>query len=64
MTPVGLDEALSASDGAYLFGAIAALLSGAVTLGLRPRALPAGRPAPEPPARSGTPAILTANETQ
>ena len=46
--PVGLDEALSASDGAYLFGAIAALASGAVTLGLRPLALRAPRPAPEP----------------
>jgi EmrB/QacA subfamily drug resistance transporter len=34
--PASLPEALSASDGAYLFAAIAALLSGAVTLALRP----------------------------
>jgi EmrB/QacA subfamily drug resistance transporter len=34
--PQTLPEALSASDGAYLFAAIAALLSGAVTLALRP----------------------------
>src|SRR4051794_6107616 len=64
--PVGLDEALSASDGAYLFGAIAALLSGAVTLGLRPaiqgkEAIAA--PSPEP-AQSGAAAILTAGETR
>jgi EmrB/QacA subfamily drug resistance transporter len=38
--PANLDEALSASDAAYLFGAIAALLSGAVTLGLRPQRAP------------------------
>ena len=34
--PASLPEALSASDGAYLFAAIAALLSGAVTMTLRP----------------------------
>jgi EmrB/QacA subfamily drug resistance transporter len=34
--PVGLRDALSVSDGAYLFAVIAALLSGAVTLALRP----------------------------
>jgi NTE family protein len=45
--PQTLPEALSASDGAYLFAAIAALLSGAVTLGLRP--LPyAGSPSRTP----------------
>ena len=35
--PASLGEALDVSDQAYLFGAIAALLSGAVTLGLRRR---------------------------
>jgi hypothetical protein len=34
--PSTLADALSVSDGAYLFAVIAALLSGAVTLGLRP----------------------------
>jgi len=34
--PIGLAEALSASDGAYLFAIVAALLSGAVTLALGP----------------------------
>ena len=34
--PVSLVDALSVSDGAYLFAVIAALLSGAVTLTLRP----------------------------
>jgi NTE family protein len=62
--PVGLDEALSASDGAYLFGAIAALLSGAVTLRLRPLAVGAEQPSPEPQARDRAPAILTADEMQ
>jgi EmrB/QacA subfamily drug resistance transporter len=60
--PVGLDEALSASDGAYLFGAIAALLSGAVTLGLRP--VERLKTVREPQAPTGATAILTANETQ
>lgn len=60
--PVGLQEALSASDNAYLFGAIAALLSGAVTLSLRPVKL--SKAAPEPQTRSGATAILTVNETQ
>jgi EmrB/QacA subfamily drug resistance transporter len=36
--PVGLAEALSVSDSAYLFAAIAGLASGAVTLVLRPAA--------------------------
>ncbi len=34
--PLSLPEALSASDGAYLFAAIASLLAGAVTLALAP----------------------------
>jgi NTE family protein len=34
--PASLPEALSASDGAYLFAAIASLVAGAVVLGLRP----------------------------
>ncbi len=34
--PATLPEALSVSDGAYLFAAIAALVAGAVTLALRP----------------------------
>ncbi len=39
--PVGLREALSVSDDAYLFAVVAALLSGAVTLALRPAPAPA-----------------------
>ena len=39
--PRTLPEALAVSDGAYLFAAIAALLSGAVTLSLRPLSTPA-----------------------
>jgi EmrB/QacA subfamily drug resistance transporter len=63
--PVGLQAALSASDGAYLFGVIAALLSGAVTLGLRPVKLSSELEAPaEPQERSGATAILTVNQTQ
>jgi MFS family permease len=51
--PQTLPEALSASDGAYLFAAIAALLSGAVTLGLRPQPTLTERPAgPDPQALS------------
>ncbi len=42
--PVGLAEALSVSDSAYLFAVIAALLSGAVTLTLRPAPEPASQP--------------------
>lgn len=38
--PVGLAEALRVSDAAYLFGAIAALVSGAVALGLRRQRAP------------------------
>ena len=38
--PQTLPEALSASDGAYLFAAIASLLAGAVTLALRPVTAP------------------------
>ena len=38
--PAALPEALSASDGAYLFAAIASLLAGAVTLALRPVTAP------------------------
>ncbi len=46
--PASLSAALSVSDSAYLFAAIAALLSGAVTLGLRPeRKLATGSPAPQ-----------------
>jgi NTE family protein len=49
--PASLPEALSASDGAYLFAAIAALLAGAVTLALRPLGAPeAGAAAPSDPA--------------
>jgi EmrB/QacA subfamily drug resistance transporter len=40
--PASLSEALSVADSAYLFAAIAALLSGAVTLTLRPAPSPAG----------------------
>jgi NTE family protein len=40
--PDSLADALSVSDGAYLFAAIAALLAGAVTLTLRPVAAPEG----------------------
>jgi NTE family protein len=39
--PASLGEALSVSNGAFLFAAIAALLAGAVTLGLRPLPTPA-----------------------
>jgi EmrB/QacA subfamily drug resistance transporter len=39
--PLGLREALSVSDDAYLFAVVAALLSGAVTLVLRPAPSPA-----------------------
>ncbi|MGC1851348.1 MAG: hypothetical protein WA687_02780, partial [Solirubrobacterales bacterium] len=58
--PVGLREALSVSDSAYLFAVIAALLSGAVTLGLRPARTPAdvGGDAPE---TSGAVAYETAS---
>ena len=38
--PLGLSEALRVSDAAYLFGALAALASGAVTLGLRRQRAP------------------------
>jgi EmrB/QacA subfamily drug resistance transporter len=38
--PATLPEALSASDGAYLFAVIAALAAGAATLGLRPAPAP------------------------
>ena len=38
--PAGLGEALRVSDSAYLFGAIAALASGAVALGLKRRRAP------------------------
>jgi NTE family protein len=69
--PATLEEALSASDGAYLFGAIASLLAGAVTLSLRPlrASVEATAPLPDgagsdPQAVSGAAAILTANETQ
>lgn len=44
--PASLPEALSASDDAYLFAVIAALLSGAVTLVLRPLRQPALRGEP------------------
>jgi MFS family permease len=40
--PTSLGEALSVSDGAYLFAVIAALVAGAVTLTLRPLSTPAG----------------------
>ena len=54
--PQTLPEALSASDGAYLFAAIAALLSGAVTLGLRPSPYAVGSPSrtPKRSSSSGT----------
>jgi EmrB/QacA subfamily drug resistance transporter len=61
--PASLSEALSVSDGAYLFAAIASLLAGAAMLALRP--LKEGAEAPggvrDP---SGATAILTVNETQ
>ncbi len=38
--PASLTDALSVSNGAYLFSAIAALVSGAVVLGLRPQRAP------------------------
>ena len=48
--PVGLSEALSSADAAYLFAAIAALLAGAVTLGLRaPSASRRDDRSPSPP---------------
>jgi NTE family protein len=53
--PQTLPQALSASDGAYLFGAIAALLSGAVTLGLRPVGVPAAESSSEPAALGAAP---------
>jgi EmrB/QacA subfamily drug resistance transporter len=56
--PQTLPEALSASDGAYLFAAIAALLSGAVTLGLRPLPYGAGSPS-RTPKRSTSPGTLS-----
>jgi len=40
--PANLTESLSSADAAYLFAAIAALLSGAVTLGLRRERAPGG----------------------
>ncbi len=49
--PAGLQEALSASDGAYLFAALASLAAGAVTLALRRAPAPADDAnAPEAPA--------------
>jgi EmrB/QacA subfamily drug resistance transporter len=42
-TPQTLAQALSVSDGAYLFAAIASLVAGAVTLGLRRAPVSAGR---------------------
>ena len=47
--PASLADALSVSDGAYLFAAIASLVSGAVVLGLGPAATKAGIPPPEQP---------------
>jgi EmrB/QacA subfamily drug resistance transporter len=44
--PATLAEALSVSDGAYLFAVIAALLAGAVTLALRPLEAHARKPLP------------------
>jgi len=38
--PASLGEALSVSDGAFLFAALASLVSGAVVLGLRPQGSP------------------------
>ncbi len=46
--PAGLAEALTASDSAYLFAAIASLVAGAVVLGLHPAV-----PAPAPLVREG-----------
>jgi EmrB/QacA subfamily drug resistance transporter len=40
--PASLADALSVSDGAYLFAVIASLVSGAVVLGLRPQREPGG----------------------
>lgn len=48
--PIGLAEALSASDGAYFFAIIAALLSGAVTLALGPTRERIGEPGEIAPA--------------
>jgi hypothetical protein len=49
--PVGLAAALSVSDDAYLFAVIAALLSGAVTLTLRPIPAAAAPGSPRSPDR-------------
>jgi len=38
--PASLPDALSVSDGAYVFSAAAAIVSGAVSLGLRPQGAP------------------------
>jgi EmrB/QacA subfamily drug resistance transporter len=46
--PATLADALSVSDGAYIFSAAAALVSGAVTLGLRPAREPVGEPVSAP----------------
>jgi EmrB/QacA subfamily drug resistance transporter len=46
--PATLPDALSVSDGAYLFSVLAALVSGAVVLGLRPAPATVGEPRPVP----------------
>ena len=43
--PIGLREALSSADAAYLFAAIAGVASGVVTLALRPSE--GGEPSPD-----------------
>lgn len=46
--PATLADALHVSDGAYLFSVIAALISGAAVLGLRPAPVAVGEPQPAP----------------
>ncbi len=53
--PASLADALSVSDGAYLFSALAALVSGAATLAMRPVSQPA--PADEMDAREASAAV-------
>jgi NTE family protein len=48
--PASLAAALDVSDSAYLFSVFAALVSGAVTLALRPASVPRGEPEPAPSA--------------
>ncbi|HEX6687259.1 MAG TPA: MFS transporter [Solirubrobacterales bacterium] len=59
--PASLPEALSVSDGAYLFAAIASLIAGAATLTLRPVSIPAGADDTDAPEASAAVAYETAS---